>query len=216
MIVHSSPLIIRKFPIVVAPFESGFEDLGRHFKPNSVLIGYFQSPKYWNTGMQDKLRQIIRLQETSPELESLREISSIEWPLVVHVRLGDYNDFSEFGILSSDYYKKSIDFLWKTGNYKKIWIFTNSPNKVLSYLPWEYRENFRLIDICGGSAAHNLEAMRLGYGYIISNSTYSWWGAYLSNNFDSVVVAPDVWFKTLPEPESLLPESWIRMKASHE
>ena len=215
-LVRLSPFIIRKIPRVVAPFDSGFEDITRAFKSSNFLIGYFQSPKFWDSETQAEIRRGVRLQEFSAEINELKNIASRELPLVVHVRLGDYIEFSEFGTLSSEYYKNSIDTLWKTGRFKKIWVFTNSPERVASYLPLEYEKVFRYINVHGGSAAHNLEAMRLGRGYIISNSTYSWWGAYLSYDSDAVVVAPDVWFKDLPEPNSLLPKSWMRMKATHE
>ena len=216
IVANSSALILKRGQNIVAPFDSGFEEIYQNPQMSSFLIGYFQSPDFWDSDMQDKLRKIFKLQETSPELESLRDISSFERPLVVHIRLGDYSQYSEFGILAPEYYKTSIAFHWKTGKYRKIWVFTNSPDSVEPYLPSEFRENFRFINIHQGNAAHNLEAMRLGYGYIISNSTYSWWGAYLSNNHNALVVAPDVWFKTLPEPKSLIPGGWIRMKASHE
>jgi hypothetical protein len=216
LVVKLSSHVFKQCPKIVAPFDSGFEEINHFPKSGSFLIGYFQSPDYWDSGMQIGLKEIFKLQEYSPELELLREISSSERPLIVHVRLGDYSEFSEFGILAPDYYKASIDFHWNTGKYRKIWVFTNSPDNIDAYLPSELREKFRFVNIHQGSAAHNLEAMRLGYGYIISNSTYSWWGAYLSNNDDALVVAPDVWFKTIPEPNSLIPGEWIRMKASHE
>jgi hypothetical protein len=42
---------------------------------------------------------------------------------------------------------------------------------------------------------------------IISNSTFSWWSAYISNK-ETNVVAPNKWFRDLEDPKMLIPEHW--------
>lgn len=216
IVLSISYLVFYKFSEVIAPYDAGYEQIRDPHKSSKLFIGYFQSPRYWKNHDSEHLRNSIKLGDESIEVTSLRNLSIVERPLIVHVRAGDYLDFPEFGTLSPDYYKRAIQYHWKLGTYKSIWIFTDSPRTVYSYLPTEYSNYFKIIDVHSGSAAHNLEVMRFGYGYVISNSTYSWWGAYLSNNPDPVVVAPNVWFKNLPEPSNLIPDNWIRLEASHE
>jgi hypothetical protein len=53
--------------------------------------------------------------------------------------------------------------------------------------------------------------MQFGGAHIIANSTFSWWGAYLSRS-TKIVIAPGSWFKDLEEPLDLIPPEWKRIK----
>jgi len=53
--------------------------------------------------------------------------------------------------------------------------------------------------------------MRLGTGYVLSNSTFGWWAAYLARMEPKVVVVPDPWFKKIDEPLGLIPIGWTRI-----
>ena len=47
---------------------------------------------------------------------------------------------------------------------------------------------------------------------IIANSTYSWWGAWLNNNKNKIIIAPKFWYN--PQIRKLhhldiIPKNWI-------
>jgi hypothetical protein len=47
---------------------------------------------------------------------------------------------------------------------------------------------------------------------IIANSSYSWWGAWLNENPQKIVIAPVKWFNKGPkETQDLMPETWMRI-----
>jgi len=174
----------------------------------AFLVGYFQSYRWAsNPSTLQKLKN-MKLSSDSELIQKLREVSAEEKPLIVHIRLGDYTKIPSFGIPSNEYYKSAIEKHMKAGICKKVWLFSNEPEKAMAKIPMAYRDQIRIIHEVEGSSAKTLEAMRLGWGYVIANSTYSWWGAFLSYTDHPLVIAPTPWFKTEQNPNELIPPEW--------
>lgn len=174
-------------------------------------IGYFQSYRWMENPIVRKQLMNLELKQKSKWVEQYIGYAQKEIPLVVHVRLGDYLHEEKIGIPTTDFYKNGIDLLWNQGKFTTIWIFTNDETKARLLLGEIKAKKTRWITDNQENAAHNLEVMRLGHGYVISNSTFSWWGAFLSRNPNSPVVAPKKWFIGMEDPLDLCPPSWIRI-----
>lgn len=182
---------------------------------NSLLIGYFQS-YHWALQPQVKdLLMCITPIESQSVIEEFRLLSVLERPLVVHVRLGDYLNQSQFGIPSIDYYSSAIKKLIATKRYSKIWVFSDDLEGAKLRIPLDCGVGIRFIRSDEYSSATTLEIMRLGNGYVIANSTFSWWAAFLSRNNNVEIVAPDPWFCRMMEPDKLIPSHWTRVKSNH-
>ncbi len=179
----------------------------------TFLVGYFQT-YFWASQepTYSKLKN-LRLKVEDLAIEEYKRLAIDEKPLVVHVRLGDYKSIESFGIPSQKYYDEAISELWHSGDYGKIWIFTNEQDEAAQYLPGWVIENCRWVPEIGGSAAQTLEVMRYGAGYVIANSTYSWWGAFLSYTPNPKVIAPTPWFKGEPSPLDIIHPTWKTVKA---
>ena len=175
---------------------------------NEILIGYFQTEKVAHKvrNIKDSLFQGI----CEDLYQEYWKLAQEEKPLLVHVRLGDYLAESDFGILSPKYYESSIRHLWESGSYKKIWLFSDQPDDAILRIPKDLREKTRLIEPENLESAETLRIMTVCKGFVIANSTFSWWAAYLRSDANSPVVAPKPWFQGLPEPENLIPDSWSR------
>lgn len=180
---------------------------------NSFIVGYFQS-FYWPS-LEEVRPQLLQLslKKSSAELIRYEQLAQMEKPLIVHIRLGDYLAEKSFGIPSKDYYERAISELFNFEKDRKIWIFTNDQALAESFIPSKYESHLRWIPNVEESAAVTLEVMRLGTAYVIGNSTYSWWGAFLSRNQDALVIAPIPWFKDGPEPAGICPGHWKRREA---
>jgi hypothetical protein len=179
-------------------------------KSSEFCIGYFQS-HVWATQFGKKnLERIIKLKNKSEWLTELEKYAHEEKPIVLHLRIGDYANEKHFGRPSNAYYETAVHKLWITGNYNKIWVFSDTPEQAKVELPDWIKEVARWIPKQESPAAETLEAMRYGHAYVISNSTFSWWGAFLSYMENPQVIAPTPWFKDIVEPSDLIPRSWMR------
>lgn len=180
-------------------------------KVTQFIYGYFQS-YIWPEQFLDQLREIKPVNESSA-LVHYRALAEVEFPLIVHIRLGDYKLENSFGIPSKGYYSEAISQLWNSGEYKKIWVFSDEPDAAEQYLPPQHIPEIRWIPEIDASAALTLETMRLGKGYVIGNSTFSWWGAFLAYNSNAQVIAPRPWFKFGESPQALIPPGWKQIDA---
>jgi len=179
--------------------------------PN-IFFGYFQSYKWASeSSVQVKLKK-LKIRDIGPELTSLREVAAIEKPLVIHIRLGDYHLEPDFGIIGSEYYAKAIKLIEAEYGFGSIWVFSDQIELVRDRYNINSHVNIRWISEVDGSNAATLEAMRLGKAYVIGNSSFSWWGAFLSTNEKPPVVAPEPWFVGLEEPKELIPPNWRRLE----
>lgn len=125
----------------------------------------------------------------------------------INVRRGDYLNCSDYHpVCSLEYFNQAID---RIGRDKQFLITSDD-------LPW-CKENFI------GDHFHfadrtvpeeNLYLQALCTNNIISNSTFSWWGAWLNPNVNKKVIAPKVWYGPQAadlNTQDLLPDSWIQI-----
>jgi hypothetical protein len=175
---------------------------------NEIIIGYFQTYKFASEVINRKEKLFGQL--NNQNFQEFKSLAVVEKPLLVHVRLGDYQLEEQFGILTSEYYKAAIEYAWQKGEFNRIWLFSDQPEEALHRIPQHYRDKIRLIEDDDLDSAETLQIMSLCQGYVIANSSFSWWAASFSDFKDPIVVTPKPWFIELPEPTDLIPPYWDR------
>jgi hypothetical protein len=173
-----------------------------------ILVGYFQSYKYLENYNISSTVKNIRPKEKSSEIDEIKETAKQESPLVVHFRFGDYLLESDFGIPDENYYLNAIRSEWRLGIYGKIWVFSDDLELAKAKFPREFIEHVRWIEPISKSSVLSLESMRFGKGYVIANSTFSYWAAILAYDEQVRVVAPTPWFRSTQSPSELTPKNW--------
>lgn len=178
------------------------------FRKN-LFIGYFQTYSYSNPEIEGEILQKITPRNLGKGYLELARKASSEHPLIVHIRLTDYLTEEKFGIPSYEYYQRAIETQWISGKYNKIWLFSDDLSAARDFIPKIFREHISEINLDEFDSAQTLNVMRLGFGYVLANSTFSWWAARLSNTRDALVIYPDPWFESMPSPKAMCPPNWV-------
>ena len=194
---------------------SGYSDM-RNLSPSTLFIGYFQTFRWASIPEVNHELQRLGITKRSNIVEeySLRATSS--FPLVVHIRIGDYLLNPRIGVLSSEYYINAIKKMWSSESYGEVWIFSDSPELAREKIGALSDIPFLWVNPVNASPSELLEIMRFGSGYVLSNSTFGWWGAFLSKTHNPKVIAPRNWFKDIIDPVDICPESWERLDSKFE
>ena len=207
---------------IFSPCSSYVKEKYFHFDPdilsvpnNSYLEGYWASEKYFQD-ISDVIRKEFILKNTPDAINKamMKRISSCN-SISIHVRRNDYvedkktNDFH--GVCGLEYYNKAVSMIGKKIKNPTFFVFSDDPE-------W-CKINLRL-DFPTDYVTHNLgkkdyEDMRLMSACkhnIIANSSFSWWGAWLNNNSNKIVVAPKKWFADAStNTADLVPKQWSRI-----
>ena len=188
----------------------GWTKLDQTKKKPIMLIGNFQSYA-WVERSFKKYQGELNLKLSAEAILKYRKLSEIEKPLIVHVRLGDFLEIPELNVINMEYFKTAINELMNDKVSNKIWLFTNNTDLINSYIPDLNDQRYRLFGSQFLTSAETLEVMKLGTGYVLSNSTYGWWAAYLRENDQAKVAVPLNWYLTLPVPYKLIPDNWHKI-----
>ena len=174
-----------------------------------TLQGYFQTEKYFKH-IEDEIREDFTFKDDV--LAPCKEmIEDVENPVALHVRRTDYvTNSANHPPCTLDYYREALSHFEA---HRNVIVFSDDPawcneQELFSGEHFMISENDdNRVDLC---------LMSLCDDFIIANSTYSWWGAWLSTNKDKKVIAPKQWFGTQGytkdhNTEDVIPNEWIRL-----
>ncbi len=191
-------------------FEPGVLDL-----PDDVYLdGYFQSERYFVDVRDVILKEFTVRAPMNPSNADLAKLISESGSVCLHIRRGDYYSNAAcravHAVDLSDYYRKAIALMRERHGDCRFFIFSDEPEWV--------RKNFDLqrdgvvVDVNSpDDPEQDLHLMSLCGNFIIANSSFSWWGAWLSKNPDKIVIAPKRWFLDDRNVKDRCPEEWIRI-----
>ncbi len=175
-------------------------------EPNTDFVGYFQTEKYF-IDIRDTLLEELVPRDSSSTKTAKMLVDSLPGDVVgMHVRRGDYT--------GNDGYVQ----LEKTLYYQRaMCVFPNASFVIVSDdIEW-CKKNFVGSNISYSEGYDDLvdfEILRLSDHIIMANSSFSWWGAWLNQNKDKVIITPRQWFGPkldYNDTRDLIPDTWNRV-----
>ena len=198
-------LLDRGYAPVVQEKFFHFDDELFNLCPNDVsLSGFFQSEK-WFKNIEQQIRDDFSFKDEI--LDPCKEmISQVDKPIGLHIRRGDYlkNSGNHYN-LGLDYCEKALEMF---DSDREVIIFSDDSNWCKEQ---ELFSGDRFMVSESESSYVDLCLMSLCSDFIIANSTFSWWGAWLSENKNKKVIAPSNWFGpelSHNDTKDLIPEKW--------
>jgi hypothetical protein len=181
---------------------------------NTALVGYFQNIGYIEEFESD-VRRLISFKE-NVGIESLSIISDLrdnssQKLVAMHVRRGDYLGIQDvLPVCSTKYYSNAVERIEsELGNNLKFIIFSDDIEWCRKNLQVSNSYYFDHEDV-----STNLRAISMCDHHIIANSSFSWWGAWISNK--GVVIRPSKWFGPAGPKnfDQMFPKGWISVDES--
>ena len=187
--------LLKSFEDIQLPayFQGWYQNQIKNGENSFITENFF---KINNDLIHDDLKYSLPLSYNSKILfEDMKKYDSI----ALHIRHGDYEDYPKFGLCTKYYYQNAINILENELDNPKFYIFTEDHDWVDKNLkfssPYEIIRFSEKNNTAGRGYAELLKLMSLCEHFIIANSTFSWWGAFLSENKYKIIISPKPWFQ---------------------
>lgn len=189
--------------------------------PNLYVDGYWQSESYF-AGIQDQIRGAFQFRmPLSPQAcEMAKKIANVN-SVCVNVRRGDYvtmaSSRNTLGFVGEDYYRRGV--AWIKANVPDPWLFVNSDDMpwCREYLKFDLPTTYLNEEHAGWKFGEQLQLMTMCKHFLISNSTFAWWAAWLGSRSGKLVACPRRWFRSESlSAKDLIPPSWATLWNGHE
>lgn len=191
-------------------YNSSIDKVGK----DCFLTGYWQSYRYFEN-IESLIREEFKfphvLDKDDQRVTKIKHENSIS----LHIRRTDFvnNKYHDIhGTCSIEYYKKAAEYIANMVSSPCFFIFSDDIEWAHINLNLNYPCEFVSGNI-GKQSYIDMQLMSLCKHNIIANSSFSWWGAWLNQNPDKVVVAPSQWFADEilnAQTKDLIPLTWIR------
>ncbi|MDD4153827.1 MAG: alpha-1,2-fucosyltransferase [Bacilli bacterium] len=179
----------------------------------SYLDGYWQSWRYL-VGIEKEMRaELSPKKAPSLSFERMKTMINSGPSAFVGFRKGDYTAkkaLKKFGIITESFYLRAMSYIQSKIPDVTFYVFSNDIEWVKNNVNLS---NFHVVYIdreLGLSTIDEQQLMACCQNAVIPNSTFHWWGAWLIQNPNKIVIAPEKWFVD-GSPIDILPPEWIQM-----
>jgi hypothetical protein len=187
--------------------------------PNVMLHGLWQTPRYFEAISGVVKNDFSFTFTLSPIFEGLSREFIAGNSIGVHVRRTDYLD-TTYGmyVLDSTYYDRALAYMADIVSDPVFLIFSDDIEWCRRSLCIPYRH---ILVPHSDHGREHLQLMARCRHFIVANSTFSWWAAWLGAAPDKIVVAPQRWFASegawnsramsFIRSDDIIPKEWKRL-----
>jgi len=197
------------FPLICIEKKFTYDPIYFKTTSSTYFIGYWQSFKYLDILSRTDIYnfKILFNDLTYP-------IFNTDNSVCIHVRRGDYLKLKNlYIILDFDYYYKAICQIKKINpDISDFIVFSDDidlAKELLSFdhIRFHFVNNEAISDYC------QFKMMIKFKYFIIANSTFSLWAAFLSNTNEKFIISPKNWFTVQSNLSisDLIPLNWIKL-----
>jgi hypothetical protein len=187
------------------------------FDPNLLKLskdcyisGYFQSIRYFSD-IDDILRNELKLKNEPAGnfYYNLIRSKSRENTIAIHIRRGDY--CGSGNELPFAYYQNAIDYMIsRIKGALLLFIFSDDLEYVKENFSFPY-QTFYINEDHSLEDFEELIIMTECRHFIIANSSFSWWAAWLSGNPDKIICVPSQWTADSGDQRDIIPDYFIKI-----
>jgi len=200
-----------------------------HFDPevldapdNVYMTGSFISEKYFMDIKEIILEELTFKPEQSNVDIAVNKIINDTESVSIHIRRGEIVEESQnqptYNFIHYDYYKKCINYIADNVKNPRFFVFSDDMDWVKTNFkipfPTEYVDhNYDAIDyrVDSGADFQDMRLMSQCKHNIITNSSFSWWGAWLNRNNKKLVCAPKEFNRIWNfDNKDIVPDNWVK------
>jgi GR25 family glycosyltransferase involved in LPS biosynthesis len=170
-----------------------------------IFNGFFQNEKYFLEYRDDILKLFPEPPSVTPLLNNLGNV--FDNIVAIHVRLGDFVGLKQHFINLNTYYNYAITLAQRRCANVSFVIISDEPNCNTIYRVYPNLKDIPKLITQNKDEFVDLYFMTRCKGVICSNSTFSWWGAWLNQREDKFITIPD---KFMNDRDDI-----IEMKGAH-
>jgi len=178
---------------------------------DAYLSGYWQTEKYFSS-----IAPIVRERFTvsspySQEVEDLRQTISSQMSICVNVRRTDFVNHPTYQTTDVSYFNRAVkEMNRRIGSDCRVFIFSDDVEWCRSNLHLTTSQEVVDHRFAGPKFSHYFALMSACRHFIIPNSTFAWWAAWLSRSSGKIVIGPRRWIANLrQDTRDVLPAEWV-------
>lgn len=176
---------------------------------NLYFDGYWQSESFFKQ-IELLVREKFRFRKRLINDDTARYANQmlVQNSVSIHVRRGDYLKENGWNISEDDYYDTSIEYIKNRIYNPFFYIFSDD----IEWCKTHFKgDNYYFVDCnIGMDDWQDMYLMSQCKHNIIANSTFSWWGAWLNNDPNKIVIAPHNWLPIGGQID-IIPKEWIKI-----